>query len=164
MDYKLEPISSEDRKSVIDIFNHYAENSFAAYLESKVPYEFFDMMIMEMSLGYPDVTAKDASDRVVGFGMLRPHHPMPAFSRASEISYFILPEWTRKGIGRSILEYLIEGAKEMGITTILASISSLNEGSLAFHRKNGFQECGRFKEIGMKKGRSFDVIWMQRML
>jgi len=52
----------------------------------------------------------------------------------------------------------------MGITTILASISSLNEGSLAFHQKNGFRECGRFRDIGVKKGRSFDGIWMQRVL
>jgi len=89
---------------------------------------------------------------------------MPAFSRASDISYFILPKWVGKGISRSILEHLIEELKAMGITTILASISSLNEGSLAFHQKNGFQECGRFKDVGVKKGRFFDVIWMQRML
>ena len=44
----------------------------------------------------------------------------------------------------------------MGITTILASICSLNEGRLAFHQKNGFQECGRFRDVGIKRGRSFD--------
>jgi phosphinothricin acetyltransferase len=52
----------------------------------------------------------------------------------------------------------------MGITALLASISSLNPGSLAFHRKKGFQECGRFVDAGRKKGRDFDEVWMQRMV
>ena len=34
MKYDMVPISPEDRETVIDIFNHYIENSFAAYPES----------------------------------------------------------------------------------------------------------------------------------
>ncbi|MGD0951544.1 MAG: hypothetical protein ABR985_03985 [Methanotrichaceae archaeon] len=52
----------------------------------------------------------------------------------------------------------------MGIVTVLASISSLNQASLAFHKKNGFVECGRFVGIGRKMGKGFDVVWMQRMV
>jgi phosphinothricin acetyltransferase len=63
-----------------------------------------------------------------------------------------------------MLDYLINKAKEKGITSILASISSLNERSINFHRKNGFIECGRFREIGKKKGKTFDVVYMQKML
>jgi phosphinothricin acetyltransferase len=63
-----------------------------------------------------------------------------------------------------MLNYLINEAKQKGVSSILASISSLNEGSINFHRKNGFVECGRFKKIGKKKEQFFDVVWMQRML
>ena len=44
MDYSMSPISKEDRKSIMDIFNHYIENSYAAYPETKLPYEAFDML------------------------------------------------------------------------------------------------------------------------
>lgn len=163
MDFSLEPVSSEDGKAIIDIINHYVENSFAAYPEDQVPYEFFQFFL-NMAQGYPFLVAKDGSGNVLGFGLLRPHNPMPAFSKTAEITYFLAPEYTGKGIGKAMLDRLLAEGREMGITSILASISSLNPGSLAFHRKNGFVECGRFIGIGRKKGREFDVVWMQKMV
>ena len=161
MDYRLEPVSVEDGDQIIDIFNYYVENSFAAYPESKVPNEFFQSFL-NLTQGYPFFVAKDMSGKVVGFGSLRPYSPFPTFSRAAEITNFISPEYTRIGIGQQILDRLLDQARRMGIATILASISSLNSASLAFHKKNGFVECGRFVGIGRKMGQAFDVVWTQR--
>jgi phosphinothricin acetyltransferase len=163
MQFLLESISSDDRESVIDIFNHYVEHSFAAYPESAVPYEFFDTLL-QMAHGYPAVAAKDEHGKTIGFGMLRVHNPIPTFSQTAEVTYFIKAEYTGKGMGTSILQHLIEEGKKRNITSILENISSLNEGSLNFHKKHGFKECGRFEGICKKKGQVFDVIWMQRML
>jgi len=163
MGFSLEPVLAEDGEAIIDICNYYVENSFAAYPENKVPYEFFEIF-MNMSQGYPFLVAKDENGRVLGFGLLRPHNPMPAFSRTAEITYFLAPEHTRSGIGKAMLDRFLAEGREMGITSILASISSLNGPSLAFHKKHGFRECGRFIGIGRKKGREFDVVWMQRMV
>jgi phosphinothricin acetyltransferase len=60
-----------------------------------------------------------------------------------------------------VLEQFIKAAKEREIEPLLANISSRNEVSLQFHRKNGFEECGRFRRIGKKFGNEFDVVWMQ---
>ncbi|HML26634.1 MAG TPA: N-acetyltransferase family protein, partial [Methanomethylovorans sp.] len=97
-----------------------------------------------------------------GFGMLRPHNPMPAFSHTAEITYFIRPELTGKGLGSQMLEYLVTEGKKRGISNVLASISSLNEGSIRFHQKNGFIECGRFRKVARKKDIFFDIVWMQK--
>lgn len=163
MEYKLEPVRAEDGNQVIDIFNYYVENSFAAYPEDRVPYEFFQSFL-NLTQGCPFLVAKDVSDRIVGFGSLRPYSPMPTFSHAAEITYFFSPEHTSKGLGKQMLDRLITEARRMGIATVLASISSLNQTSLAFHKKNGFVESGRFIGIGRKKGQEFDVVWMQRMV
>jgi L-amino acid N-acyltransferase YncA len=96
--------------------------------------------------------------------MLRAYNPFPTFSQTAEITYFIKPGYTGRGIGKKILNYLVAKAKEKGITSIIASISSLNDGSLTFHKKNGFVECGRLREIGNKKDKTFDIIYMQKML
>jgi phosphinothricin acetyltransferase len=163
MKFHLEPISPDDREAVIDIFNYYVENTFAAYPESKVPYEFFDVLL-KMADGYPTVVARDEDGKIMGFGMLRAHNPIPTFSHTAEITYFIKPEYTGKGLGTCMLAYLIEEGKGTNITSVLASISSLNEGSIAFHKKHGFKECGRFQGICRKKGQVLDVVWMQRFL
>jgi len=163
MNITLASISSDDRKQVIDIFNYYIENTFAAYPDKKVPYEFFDVLL-NMCQGYPAATVKDMEGNVVGFGMLRPYNPFPSFSQTAEITYFVKPGFTGKGIGKTLLEYLIGGGNSMNLTSILASVSSLNQGSVNFHLKNGFTECGRFRDVGRKKGEAFDVVYFQRML
>ena len=123
MKYRLEPISLDDREAVIDIFNYYVENSFAAFPEERVSYEFFDML-MKISEGYPRIVVKDEDGTVVGFGMLRAHNPMKTFSRVAEITYFVRPEHTGKGIGQSMLNYLIDEGRKRNIASILAGISS----------------------------------------
>ena len=50
MDFTIAPVSKEDGNAIIDIFNHYVENSFAAYPEDPVPYMFFDFFL-NMSAG-----------------------------------------------------------------------------------------------------------------
>lgn len=163
MDYQLVRLSEGDRRAVIDILNHFIENSFAAYPEEKAGDAFFDR-ILAMVDGYPAVSVRAGDGEVVGFAFLRAYHPASTFRRTAEITYFLRPEHTGKGVGRRILEQFEQEAREMGIDTILASISSLNEGSIRFHRQMGFARCGTFRRVGRKQGRDFDVIWMQKRL
>lgn len=163
MNVKIAPLTKDCQTEVIDIFNYYVVNSFAAYPEQKLPYEFFDHFL-KMCEGYPALTATDEQGNILGFGMLRAYNPFPTFSKTAEITYFVKPGYTGKGIGKRILDSLLAEAREQGLTSVLASISSLNEGSIAFHRKNGFVEGGRLREVGNKKGKTFDVVYMQKML
>lgn len=156
-------MTTEDRKPIIDIFNYYVENSFAAYPENKLPYQAFDMFL-QVSKNLPTGTIRDINGKLLGFGMLRTFNPMPAFSHTAEITYFIDIDHTGKGLGKILLEFLEREGQKRGITTILANISSLNTGSINFHKKNGFIECGRFVKVGQKKGQIFDTVWMQKML
>ena len=63
-----------------------------------------------------------------------------------------------------MLGYLEEGAQRKGIVNILASVSSLNEGSIRFHKTNGFEECGRFKGVVKKNNTLLDTVWLQKKL
>ncbi len=82
--------------------------------------------------------------------MLRTFNPMPAFSHTAEITYFINSDHTGKGLGKKLLDFIEKEGRKKGITTILANISSLNTGSISFHKNNGFIECGIFKKVGKK--------------
>lgn len=163
MNYLISPISKEDREPIMDIFNYYIEHSFAAYPEQQFPYAAFDMLL-QMSDGYPTATLKNSEGKITGFGMLRAHNPMPAFSQTAEITYFIHPEFTGQGLGKILLSSFEKSAKQKGISCILASISSLNSGSINFHKNNGFIKCGQFNNVARKNGRIFDVVWMQKIL
>jgi L-amino acid N-acyltransferase YncA len=51
MELPFKPLSPADRQEVMDLFNHYVENSFAAYPEERMPPEFFDRLL-DMCKGY----------------------------------------------------------------------------------------------------------------
>jgi phosphinothricin acetyltransferase len=162
MDVHLMPLMPADRQAVVDLFNYYVEHGFAAFHQPLPPV--FADRLLELARGYPTVAAKDPSGRLLGFGLLRPHNPLSTFAHVAEITYFLAPDRTRQGLGTRILHELERGAREKGLRTLLAAISSLNEASLAFHRKHGFVQVGRFRQVCVKKGTTFDVIWMQKML
>jgi len=67
-------------------------------------------------------------------------------------------------LGRKIINELISTGKKHGITNYLAQISSKNKQSLNFHKKHGFVEVGKFKDVGTKFDQNFDIVWMQKIL
>jgi phosphinothricin acetyltransferase len=162
MNIRFEPMTEAHGDEVMDIFNYYVENSFAAYPEHKLSLQFFGMFL-EMTRGYPAyVIINNDNGKLVGFCFLRAYNPMPVFRETTEISYFLDKEAVGKGIGKEALELLEREGGKKGIKYIMANISSRNEQSLQFHKENGFVECGRFHNIGRKKGMYFDVVWMQK--
>jgi L-amino acid N-acyltransferase YncA len=161
MDIRLGPIAAGDGRAIVDLFNYYVTHSFAAFPEEPLPYPFFERL-MEATRNLPNVAAKDAEGRLIGFALLRPHDPWTTSSHVAEISYFIAPEATGQGIGSKMLAELETRAKARGIRTLLAAISSLNDASLSFHRKHGFAEVGRLRNVHIKHGTPFDTVWMQK--
>jgi phosphinothricin acetyltransferase len=163
MTYEFEPLAGADRSAVVRVFNYFVERSFAAYPSEPVSEEFFDR-ILGMSMGYPAVVVKAANGETAGFGFLHPYHPAATFSRTAEVTYFLLPEHTGRGLGSRMLSIFVDAARAKGIDNLLASVSSLNEQSLRFHRKHGFECCGVLRSIGRKAGRDFDVVWLQKRI
>ena len=161
--YCFEEMSEQHRHAVGDIFDYFIAHSFAAYPANPVGGDIYDLF-SEMARGYPSVVVKKDDVQVVGFAFLHPYHSADTFRRTAEITYFIMPEHTGKGLGTAILNRFVQEARDMGIDTVLANISSRNEGSLRFHKRHGFHECGRFCNVGRKFGEDFDVIWMQLSL
>lgn len=160
--YEFVKMDTEHACGVMAVYNHYIENSFAAYPEQMLPVKFFDKLL-EMTEGYPAFVIK-SGDGIVGFCLLRAYNPFPTFKNTAEISYFIDEKHSGKGLGKTALDKLTDAAVEQGITLILASVSSKNLHSLNFHLKNGFTECGRFRQIGRKFGELFDIIWFSKQI
>jgi L-amino acid N-acyltransferase YncA len=161
--YCVKPMEEHHRRAVIDLFNYYVQNSFAAYPDSKVGYEFFDTLL-NMCREHGALVAETAAGEAVGFALLKSFHPAATFKHTAEVSYFILPAHTRKGLGKLLLDRIIGIAKSLEISCLVASVSSRNEESLGFHKKWGFNECGHLRDVGVKFGHDFGVVWFQRRI
>ena len=85
MEYNFEPMTDGDCEAVIDIWNYFIDNSFAAYPESRVGYDIFDRFLMAIG-EYPAVTIRTDNDCTVGFAFIRAFHSADSFSRTAEIT------------------------------------------------------------------------------
>ena len=162
MKYRLRPYSQDDLRAVVDVFNYYVVNSLTAFPEKPLSYEHGGKLFTGGS-GLPFLAVQQG-EVVVGFGLLRPYSVVPSFAHTAEITCFIDPGHTGKGIGSEVYGELFARGVLAGVRVVLASIASANAGSIAFHEKMGFTPCGRFEGILRKSGQDQDVVWMQRSL
>lgn len=162
MNIVFEKMGETHRKEIISIFNYYIQNGTAAFRSDIRPESYYDELL-ETSKGYPSYALKDDEKGcVVGFCLLRPYSPNPTFKEAACITYFISDEYTGKGLGGQCLSRLEKEARDMGVSELIAEISSENRGSIEFHKKNGFSYVGELTNIGKKFGRTFGVVLMQK--
>jgi len=88
------------------IFNHYLRKSFSAYFDQTLPGNFFDRLI-GLTNGYPAYVAISNNESLAGFAFLHPYHPAPVFKRTAELTYFIVPYHTHRGLIGKIHSRLI---------------------------------------------------------
>ncbi len=156
----LRKIKESDWVDVVSITNYFTKNSFAAFADKEVDIRFFNKLKNEAITFY----MLEIDEKSIGFCCLRKYMPFDTFSNTGILTYFIMPEYTKKGFGTHMLLQLINDAKTNRIKNLLACIVSQNIQSIRFHEKHGFIECGRFKNVGYKFNQFFDLVWMQKFL
>jgi L-amino acid N-acyltransferase YncA len=93
------------------------------------------------------------------------YHGRPAYRFTVEDSVYIAEGWRGRGLGRVLLEGVIDGAREAGMRQMVAIIGdTANLGSIRLHRACGFVDIGTLREVGFKFGRWLDTVLMQRSL
>ncbi|MCZ7479200.1 N-acetyltransferase family protein [Rhizobium rhizogenes] len=113
---------------------------------------------------YPYLVA-EAGGKVAGYAYAGAYRARPAYGAAVENSVYIDPAMKGMGIGRKLLDALIEEATARGFRQMIAVIGdSANAASIGVHRAAGFEHVGTFKSIGWKHGQWLDTVLMQRSL
>lgn len=158
MDIQIRNASENDLTSIMEIVNHFALNSFSVYSEEIIPDTFAKSRFQEAKVFLMLQNHK----QTIGFGFIIPYKPFKNFSHTGVLTYFIYENYTGMGLGTKLLHELISRGKEIGITNYLAHISSKNIQSLNFHKKHGFEEVGRFKNVATKFNEPIDVVWVQK--
>lgn len=155
----------EDMAAVAEIYAHHVLNGLATFEE--VPPSLAEMSrrraaILDLNLPY---LVAEIDGRVVGYSYATSYRPRPAYRYTVENSIYIAPGQQRRGIGSALLDALIARCSAGPWRQMLAVIGdSDNAGSLAVHRRAGFQPVGTLSCVGFKFGRWVDTVLMQRPL
>ena len=153
-----------DVAAIRKIFNQVIAATTAIWRDDPVnPEERREWFTQRRGSGYPVIVAVLYGD-VVGFasfGELSGGVGLPLHGRAT---VHVRDGFRDQGIGRALMDELIDRAAAAGVRTMVAGIDAETTGSIEFHRRLGFEEVGRMPEVGFEFNRWIDLVLMQRRL
>ena len=106
----------------------------------------------------------EQAGQIVGWACLHPFGAKPGYRYTTEDSVYVRSDRRAGGVGRLLLQALVEYGRTAGFRTIIARIAGDNPASVRLHQSLGFARIGLEREVGYKFGRWLDVVVMQRML
>ena len=106
----------------------------------------------------------EVDDAVAGWLAIMSTSPRHCYRGVVEHSVYVDAEARGRGVGRALLEQLVEDAPAHGIWTIQTSIMAANGASLALHTSAGFRTVGRRERIAERDGRWQDAMLLELRL
>jgi L-amino acid N-acyltransferase len=156
--------SRADLPAINAIYNYYVVHSTCTYeIEPETIAErqaWFDLHSPDK---YPVVVA-ELDGQVVGWGSLSKFHARAGYAPTAEASVYIAQGFHRRGLGKTILQTIIERARIAKFHSLIGGASADQSASIALQESLGFTPVAHFREVGQKFGQRLDVVYMQLML
>lgn len=153
-----------DLEEIGVIMNHEIQHGTANYdYEPKTIVELNDWFKKKSETGDPLVVA-ESDGQVVGYGTMGRFREKIGYRYSFEHSVYVHNDFHGNRIGGMLITWLIDYAIEKKYHSLIAGIDASNEASIRFHKRYGFEEVARFKEVGYKFNRWLDLVFMQKML
>ncbi len=167
---KFRTVTPADAEALLKIYAPYVEKT-AITFEYEVPtVEEFRNRITNTLKKFPYIVAEEAGE-ILGYCYAGTFHARTAYDQSVELSIYVDANKKRRGIGRALYQELEKTLLENGFKNLYACIAYpveedeyLTRDSVKFHEKEGFKLCGHFHECGIKFGRWYDMVYMEKIL
>jgi phosphinothricin acetyltransferase len=99
---------------------------------------------------------------ILGWAALSAVSSRRVYSGVAEVSVYVAAEARGRGVGKLLLQSLVEQSERCGIWTLQAGIFPENVPSIALHKSCGFREVGLRQKLGQRGGVWRDVLLLER--
>ena len=147
-----------------DIYAHHV-------LHGTASFELTPPTLQEMRQRRADIVEKglpyfvaEFEGAVVGYAYATMYRPRPAYRFTVEDSVYVREGLAGNGIGRTLLDSIIERCTRLGYRQMLAVIGDSSAASVALHKAAGFEPVGLFRSVGFKFGQWRDTAMLEREL
>ncbi|UCH72291.1 MAG: N-acetyltransferase [Thermoplasmatales archaeon] len=153
----------DDLEKITEIYNEAILKTVATFDTNQKTIKEQKNWFMDHGAKNPILVAERNGD-VVGFAALSKWSDRCAYSDTAEISFYVLKKYQGMGIGRKLIEEILQAGKKADIHVIVARITEGNNKSVHLHKSVGFEHIGIMKEVGVKFGKHLDVYLMQKII
>lgn len=99
---------------------------------------------------------------IVGWAALSSVSDRCCYEGVGEVSVYVAEAARGAGVGRALLEVLVERSERAGYWTLNAGVFPENEASIRLHKACGFREVGVRERLGELRGVWRDVVLLER--
>jgi phosphinothricin acetyltransferase len=156
--------SVNDLPALVEIFNVYVANGHVTFATTPHTVESRMAWFESYSDGPHQLLVGVQDGRILGCAYSSRYRPGIAFDATVETSIYLHPDARGRGAGYRLYAALLERLASQPIHLAVAGVALPNPGSIALHRRMGFEEVGTFREYAFKHGQWISSIWFQRRI
>ena len=159
----FDEMREEHLDDVLRIYTHYVLNTTATFHARPLSREEMRELVFFNDEKYKTFVICDEAD-VCGYVFIAQHKKREAYDGTAEVSVYLRPTQTGKGLGSLAIKYIEQYAKAQNIHVLVATICGQNEESINLFKKNGYSQCAHYKEVGKKFGQLLDIVAFQKII
>jgi len=152
-----------DAAAVADIYRPAVTSSLASF-EERAPTTEEMAERMRATLARTPWLVAEQDGTVVGYAYAGPHQQRPGYRWSVNISVYVAPRHSRRGIGRRLYDELLSILRRQGFVNAYAGITLPNAASVGLHESMGFVTVAVYPRVGFKFGRWHDTTWLHLRL
>ncbi len=156
-------VTTADAGPIAEIYNEYVLNTSVTFDTEPLGVDAMSRRIDGLASEYPYFVA-ECDGHIVGYCYAHRWKERVAYSLTWETTVYVDSKVRHSHIGELLMERLIEECRHAGCHALIACITGDNSASIAFHKRLGFEQVSRYREVGFKFGRYLDVVDYELML
>jgi L-amino acid N-acyltransferase YncA len=164
MDLSLRPARDGDAAALARIYNYYVADTCVTFeTEPVAAAEMVRRVADTAGDGLPWLVACRAGE-VAGYAYASKWKGRCAYRYTAEVTVYLDPAMTGRGIGRPLYAALAEDLRARGMHAAIGGIALPNDASIRLHERLGFRKVAHFEQVGYKQERWIDVGYWQLLL
>ena len=162
----VRPSRESDIEAMLAIYRHHVRNGVPRDVEGTGAPEPDDLRDRRKNLKQTRLPHLVATSRgeVVGYAYAVLFRKRPAYRYTAKHSIYVHHEHLGRGVGRLLLQELIDACAAAGFRQMIGYIDADNAPSLALHEKFGFARVGLLCGVAYRHGGWSDTVMVQRSL
>lgn len=163
-DITIRPAVLADAAAIAAIYNQAVLGSTATFDTKPETAEEREVWLRRHTAPQHPVLVAERDGRVVGWASLSSYSDRCAYEATAEASAYIDERERGRGVGTALMQAVLDAGRAGGVHAVLNRICTENAVSLKMAERLGFFEVGVMREVGVKFGRTLDVMLLEKIL